>query len=209
MRFASTLIVLAMLGASPPLQQSQVEPRPGRLLIDAVVTDTHGIPVLDVRPSELEVWIVGYRIPIETLTIVQPTTGVPTGRSIVLLLDDIHVDNAVIPRARDAARQFVNALLPDDRVAVVTLSGASMEPTSDRARLLQRVDAYAPRAWGVERLDTMGAHVLGTISALSRALGRTIDQRKALVALGPAALFDTPIPPPTAGRDLRQEWASA
>src|SRR6476660_9484992 len=113
MRFGSTLIVLAVLGASPRLQQPQVEPRPGRLLIDAVVTDAHGMPVLDVRPSELEVWIVGYRIPIETLTIVQPTAGVRSGRSIVLLLDDIHVDNAVIPRARDAARQFVNGMRPD------------------------------------------------------------------------------------------------
>src|SRR3954469_14773612 len=116
MRFASTLIVLAMLGASPPPQQSQVAQRPGRLLIDAVVTDAHGMPVLDVRPSELEVWIVGYRIPIETLTIVQPTAGVPSRRSMVLLLDDIHVDHAVIPRARDAARQFVDGLLPDDRL---------------------------------------------------------------------------------------------
>ena len=83
MRFGSTLIVLAVLGASPRLQQPQVEPRPGRLLIDAVVTDTHGMPVLDVRPSELEVWIVGYRIPIETLTIVQPTAGVPTNGRVI------------------------------------------------------------------------------------------------------------------------------
>ncbi|MBW8867758.1 MAG: hypothetical protein JF610_10590, partial [Acidobacteria bacterium] len=175
-----------MLGASPPRQQPQVEPRPGRLLIDAVVTDTHGMPVLDVRPSELEVWIVGYRIPIETLTIVQPTAGVPTRRSMVLLLDDIHIDNAAILRAREAARQFVNALLPDDRVAVVTLSGTSMEPTTDRARLLQRIDAYAPHAWAVERLDTMGAHVLGTISALSRSLASPVGERKAIVAIGPS-----------------------
>ena len=109
MRVATSLIVLAVLGGSPVLQQSQVEPRPGRLLIDAVVTDAHGAPVLDVKPSELEVWIVGYRIPIETLTIVQPTAGVPSHRSIVLLLDDIHVDASIIPRARDAARQFVAA----------------------------------------------------------------------------------------------------
>jgi VWFA-related protein len=208
MRFASTLIVLAVLGGSP-LQQPQVEPRPGHLLIDAVVTDTRGIPVMDVRPSELEVWIVGYRIPIETLTIVQPTIGVPSRRSIVLLLDDIHIDNAAILRSRDAARHFVNALLPDDRVTVVTLSGTSMEPTSDRARLLQRIDAYAPHAWAVECLDTMGAHVLGTISALSRSLASPIGERKAIVAIGPSGLFDTPVPPPNAGGDLRREWTDA
>ena len=140
----------------------------------------------------------------------QPTAGVPARRSIVLLLDDIHIDNAAILRARDAARQFVNALLPDDRVAVVTLSGTSMEPTTDRARLLQRIDAfYAPRAWAVERLDTMGAHVLETISALSRSLASPIGERKAIVAIGPSGLFDTPVPPPNAGGDLRREWTDA
>src|SRR3954469_20392188 len=118
MRFASTLIVLAMLGASPPPQQSQVAQRPGRLLIDAVVTDTHGMPVLDVKPSELEVWIVGYRIPIETVTFVTPTPEVPSSRSITILLDDINVDAAVMPRAREAARQFVNRMVPEDRIAL-------------------------------------------------------------------------------------------
>jgi len=189
--------------------QTPLEPRPGRLLIDAVVLDHAGIPVLDVKPSELEVWIVGYRVPIESLTFVTPTPDVPSNRSIALLLDDINVDPAVMPRVREAARQFVNRMVPEDRLTITTLSGTSMEPTADRARLLQRIDAYGPRAWGVERLDTMGAHVLDTITALSHAVGRTTDGRKAFVALGPAALFDTPIPPPTASRDLRQEWVNA
>jgi VWFA-related protein len=209
MRFVLAVLALTMLGAAPASQQPPIEPRPGRLLIDAVVTDAHGMPVLDVRPSELEVWIVGYRIPIETLTIVQPTAGVPSGRSIVLLLDDIHVDNAVIPRARDAARQFVSGMRPDDRLAVATLSGTSMAPTSDRARLLQRIDTYAPHAWAVERPDTMGAHILDTISALSRSLTNPAGERKAIVAIGPSGLLDTPIPPPNAGGDLRREWVDA
>ena len=189
--------------------QSPVEPRPGRLLIDAVVLDRAGMPVLDVKPSELEVWIVGYRVPIESVTFVNPTLEVASTRAMALLLDDINVDAAVMPRAREAARQFVNRMVPEDRLTIATLSGASMEPSADRARLLQRIDAYAPHAWGVERLDTMGAHVLDTMTALSRALTGASDRRKAIVALGPAALFDTPIPPPTVGRDLRQEWVNA
>jgi VWFA-related protein len=189
--------------------QTPVEPRPGRLVIDAVVLDRAGVPVLDVKPSELEVWIVGYRVPIESVTFVNPTDDVTSNRAIALLLDDINVDAAVMPRARDAARQFVNRMVPNDRIAVATLSGALLEPNADRARLLQRIDAYAPHAWSVDRLDTMGAHVLNTVTTVSRSIGQTTGGRKAIVALGPAGLFDTPIPPPTLGRDLRPEWVNA
>jgi VWFA-related protein len=210
MGIRSALAYLAM-GAIGAFQnpQTPVEPRPGRLIIDAVIIDHAGTPVLDVKPSELEVWIVGYRVPIESVTFVNPTADLPSNRSIALLLDDINVDPAVMPRAREAARQFVNRMVPEDRLTIATLSGASMEPTADRARLLQRIEAYGPHAWGVERPDTMAAHVLDTITALARALGRSSDRRKAIVALGPAGLFDTPIPPPTVGRDLRSEWVNA
>jgi len=208
MGIRSTLACLAVAATLQP-SQTPVEPRPGRLTIDAVVLDHAGATVLDVKPSELEVWIVGYRVPIESLTFINPTPEVPSNRSIALLLDDIHVDPAVMPRAREAARQFVDRMVPEDRLTIATLSGASMEPSADRARLLQRIDAYAPHAWAVERPDVMSAHVLDTITALSRALGPTADRRKAIVALGPASLFDTPIPPPTIARDLRQEWVNA
>lgn len=207
-RSALACLGLTAIGAVQT-PQAPLEPRPGRLIIDAVVVDHAGMPVLDVRPSELEVWIVGYRVPIESLTFVNPIADVPSNRSIAILLDDINVDPAVMPRAREAARQFVNRMVPDDRLAISTLSGPSMELTADRARLLQRIDAYGPHAWGVERLDTMGAHVLDTMTALSRAIGRATDGRKAIVALGPAGLFDTPIPPSTVGRDLRAEWVNA
>jgi VWFA-related protein len=207
-RSALACVALATIGAvqSP---QTPTEPRSGHLLIDAVVLDGSNRPVLDVKPSELEVWIVGYRVPIETVTFVSPTPGVPSSRVTVLLLDDINLDASVIPRARDVARQFVTRMLPDDRMVIATLSGATMEPTGDRARLLQRIDAYMPHAWGVERLDTKGAHVLDTIAALSRSVSRMTERRKALVAVGPAGLLDTPIPPPNVGRDLRREWVDA
>jgi len=203
------LIALLFLGVSLGSQQVQPEPRPGRLLIDAVILDRRDMPVLDIKPSELEVWIVGYRVPIQSVTFINPTAGVPSNRSIALLLDDINVDPGVMPRSREAARQFVNLMMPGDRIAIAMLSGTSMEPTGDRARLLQRIEAYLPHAWSVDRLDTMGAHVLDTIAALSRSIGPATDGRKAIVALGPSGLFDTPIPPPAAGRDLRPEWVNA
>lgn len=207
-RGACTALVLAATAAFQ-IPQTPSEPKPGRLIVDAVVLDHAGLPVLDVKPSELEVWIVGYRIPIESVTFVNPTADVPSHRSIAMLLDDINVDPAVMPRAREAARQFVERLVPNDRMAIATLSGTVLEPNADRARLLQRIEAYAPHAWTVDRLDTMGAHLLNTVTALARLIGPSTDARKTIVALGPAGLFDTPIPPPTAGRDLRPEWVNA
>ncbi len=201
MRSGLASLALLALVAPQTSRQVPVEPRSGRLVIDAVVLDRQGMPVLDVKPSELEVWIVGYRIPIDTLTFVNPTEGLPSDRSIVLLLDDITLDPAVMPRAREAARQFVSRMGPEDRMAIATLSGTGMEATGDRARLLQRIDAYGPRASGVMRPDTMGAQVLDTVAALSRSLGGASDRRKAIVAIGSAGLFDTPIPPPEVGRD--------
>jgi VWFA-related protein len=208
MRFGWPLVAFVSLSASV-LQQAPTEPRPGRLIIDAVVLDRAGMPVLDVKPTELEVWIVGYRIPINSVTFVNPTTDVPSRRSIVVLLDDINVDPPIMPRAREAARRFVDRMVPDDRLAVATLSGATMELTADHARLRQRIEAYNPHAWGVDRLDTMGAHVLDIVTALSRSMDGASDSRKAIVAIGPTGLFDTPIPPPDVGRDLRPEWVNA
>ena len=84
----SALIYLA-LGAIVAFQnpQTPVEPRPGRIVIDAVILDRAGMPVLDVKPSELEVWIAGYRIPIDAVTFVNPTEGVPSSRVIALSWD--------------------------------------------------------------------------------------------------------------------------
>jgi VWFA-related protein len=208
MKFQLLSLALAAAIGWPGGQRAAVEPRSGHLFIDAVAEDKDGKSVLDVRPEELEVWIAGYRVPIESVTIVEPAAEQPAGRSMALILDDITIDLSVTPRARDVARQLVSRMGPDDRMRIVMLSGATIESTGDRARLLRAVDRYAPRAVGVMRPDTLAAHVLETIAGVSRQLAEVSD-RNTLVAIGPAWLFDTPIPPPTIGRDLRPEWTDA
>ena len=200
---------MAALGSVSVPPQAHLERASGHLFIDAVAVDRNGTPVPDLRREELEVWIGGYRVPIETLTAVTPANDEPGGRSIVLVLDDVTLEPALVPRAREVARRFVNTMSPEDQIAIVTLNGAVMESTGDHARLLRSVDAYTTRASGVMRLDTLGEHVLGTIASLSRQLAEASDRRKTIVAIGAAWLFDTPIPPPTIGRDLRREWTDA
>lgn len=181
---------------------------PANLLnIDVVALDNRGHPVIDLKPSEFELWINGYQIPIETVTFVTPANSeVP--RTIVLLLDDIAVNPSVMPRVREAARRFVNQMSPSDSMAIVSLNGDVMESTRDRARLLKAIDGYHLRGFPI-RIDDAASHVLTTIAALSRQLSEAPGGRKAIVALGTGWLFDTPIPPPTIGRDLRAEWVDA
>ena len=205
------LIAVALIGTMAVEREPRQAPvdTAGHLSIAAVAVDRDGMPVLDLRPEELEVWINGYRVPIETLTAVTPGHDESGGRSIVLLLDDVTLEPAVVPRARDAARRVVERMSAEDLMAIVTLNGDFMESTGDRARLLQRLQGYNTRATGVMRLDTLGEQVLKTVAALSRQFAETSNRRKTIVAIGSAWLFDTPIPPPTIGRDLRPEWTDA
>jgi VWFA-related protein len=206
------LILLASIAAADPAglrPQIPVERSPGHLLIDAVALDRSGMPVPDLRREELEVWIGGYRVPIDTFAAVTPADAERGGRSIVLILDDVTLAPVLVPRARDVARRFVNRMSPGDQMAIVRLNGASHEITGDRPGLLRIIDAYNVQATGVMRLDTLGEQVLKTIASLSRELTEPADRRKTIVAIGAAWLFDTPIPPPTVGRDLRAEWTDA
>lgn len=206
------LVSLALIAAAGPASvrpQTPVERASAHVLIDAVAFDRNGMPVPDLKREELEVWISGYRVPIETFTAVTPQNDERSARLIVLILDDVTLAPMLISRARDVARRFVNRMLPGDQMAIVTLNGASMESTGDRARLLKSIDAYNVQLAGVIRLDTLGERVLETIGSLSRQLATASDRRKTFVAIGAAWLFDTPIPPPAVGRDLRAEWTDA
>ena len=90
------------------------------------------------------------------------------------------------------------------KAAVVGLNGDAMELTGDRNQLLRRVETIGlMQATGVQRLDDIGAHVLKTVTVLSRELVERPGGRKAIVGIGPASLFDTPIPNPIVGPRCR------
>lgn len=207
------LLVLALIAAASHgamrAQSPAAVSTPDRLLqIHAVAVDRKRLPVTDLKREDLEVWINGYRVPIETLTAVTPAPGERAGRLIVLLLDDVTVDPRMVPRVRDVARRFVNRMLPEDRMAVVLLNGQVMEITSDPSRLLRQVGSYN-QAGGFLPPDHLGAQVLTTITSLSRQMGEGAEPRKAIVAIGSGWLLDTPIPPPEVGREVRREWLDA
>ena len=178
-------------------------------MIDFIATDRQGAPLPDLKPDDIEVWIGHFRVPVQQLAHVSPSMDDVPGRVIVLLLDNVTVRDADLPRARETARRLVTKMGPGDRMSIVGFSGTSMAATDDHARLLEAIDSYAMRTGGVARPDILGEDVLKNVAALSRQIAEAPGGRKTIVAIGSGSLFDRPLPPPTAGRDLAPEWIEA
>ena len=162
-------LTLAGLGAIASTH-GQGAPAARLLRISAVVVDADERPVTNLKKEDLEVWIGGYRVPIEGLTMATDAGDERSGRLTVLLLDDMTLEPALTSRVREIARRFVTRMAPGDRMAVVTLNGQGMESTDDRTRLLRSIDTYNLLPTTVQRLDLLGEHVLKTIASLSRQL---------------------------------------
>ena len=206
--FLSSLLIgsVAALG-----QDAAPAGTPGRLLeIQAVAVDRSGNHVADLRPTDLEVWIGGYRVPIDSLLVAPPPAQDTAGRLIVLLLDDLTLDPVMVTRAREVANRFVARLAPNDRMGVVTLNGGPMELTSAPARLRAQIDKFR-QSLGMMPADRLGAELLIKVGGIARAIAEEPERRKIIVAIGSAWLLDTPVPPAeiAGARDVRQEWFDA
>ena len=208
-----TLAACLVCGAiGTPLAALQPAPTPSarKVRVAAVAVDRDGKPAADLRPSELELWIGIYQVPIESVTFVSPSAG--QGRFIVLILDDATIgdlgDPAMGLRIKEAARTFVTRMGPGDVMSIVGLDGGFGKPTNDRAALLQAIERYSPlgrpRIW----FDRIGDHVLQSLGGIARGLVE-LPGRKVIVGIGAGWLFDTPVPPPSIGPDLRPEWIAA
>lgn len=202
------LLGLPLLAASLTAAPSSGAPqRADTIDLDVVAVDRRAQPVIDLKPGELEVWINDFRIPIQTVSFVSPQSG-GRGTTIVLVLDDMSVHPASVPRIRDAAKRFVERLQPGDQVAVVSLNGDAMKATADRAALLKAIDQHHSQSLPI-RFDHAAQHVFRTVTALARQIAEAPGGRKAIVMIGSGWLFDRPVPPPTASIDLRPDWVDA
>lgn len=198
----------AVLGTAVPLAQTPQEPRRAAVLIDAVAVDGKGMPVLDLTPKDVEVWIGHFRVPIDTFTPVTPATEDRGGRVIVLLLDDRTVLLPMMGRVKEVARRFVTRMAPGDSMAIVTLNAGEMQSTNDSARLLRAIDRYNVVAAPIMQTERLGEQVLSIVTTVARQLSEAGEQRKTIVAIG-SGWLDRPLPPPQLGRELLPEWIAA
>ena len=196
---------LSLLTSSTAAQRPLENRRPGPpLQLDLVARDRSGAPVTDLTKDDIELWIGGYRIPIENLAMRTDDTRVVT-----LLIDDITLTPVGLARAKEIARSFVARLAPGDQMAVLALSRNVTQSSADGAALTRRIDSIGPSAAVFARADDLSAHVLSTLASIARQVGETQARRRTVVAIGAGWLFDTPLPPPMGGRELRPEWTEA
>jgi VWFA-related protein len=204
MPFFHTIVGLALSAWMAPSQAPAPDAR-AELWIDAVVVDRRDAPVTDLKPSEFEVWISGYRIPITDVVAVSASDGVP--RDVVVILDDAAVPPALEPRVREAAMAMVERMAPGDRMSILSLNRGKVENSDDKATLRRAIDAYHVIGFPF-RIEDAGEHVLRTLTSVSRQVTEASAHRKAVVAIGAPWMFDTPLPPPALA-DLNAQWVEA
>lgn len=202
-----TLLVclLALVALSPGLigQDSLVH-------IDVVAVDRRGNPVTDLKQEEVEVWIGGRRIPIESFGLVTPTAGERPERSITLIIDNVTLTPVGIGRAKEIARSFVSRISAGDQITVIALNGDTARSTDDPTVAARRIEQIHLPATTFMRAEDLSEHVLSTLASLSRQVAESTARRRVIVAIGAGWLFDTPIPPATqTARTLRTEWSDA
>ena len=201
--FAVSLSLAALQAQQPP------KPTGAKLHIDASFVDRQGKPVMDLKPDEIEVWIGPYRIPIETVA-VGGVEGGDRRRAIALVIDDIALTPVGMQRAKEVARHFVKSVGAGDQVVVTRLSGSLARSSDDPAALLQAIDAISlPTGQPFIQPDYLGQHVLDTLKNIALQIGESDAARKAIVGIGAAWLFDTPIPPVVGGQHLDRAMTDA
>ena len=167
-----------------------------RLQISAVAFDRDDRPVADLRASDMEVWIGGFRVPIETLTVIDSSTAGRPGR-----------DRA--PARRHDAATGPHPRGQGDRSAFRRSPGARRRNGRGSAQRQRDGEHGRPQrpltehrsGWPAaghwrSACGRRWAHVLKTVAVLSHQLLEPPGGRKTIVGIGPASLFDTPIPNP-------------
>ena len=137
MKFIALALALLAAAQDPPRL-------PSRLTLDVVAIGRDGAPVVDLRPEEIEVWISGYRVPVDAVAFITPETA---PRTVVLLLDNVAVGPELAIRVRETARAFVQQLGERDRVSVGPVEGPQIDGTGEPARLLQAIEKYHPQGF--------------------------------------------------------------
>ena len=165
-RNALIVVLMAALAASPVAQNGgRRSQRPtfranvNLIRVDVIVTDANGQPVRGLTDRDFEIVDGGAARPIAAFTEIShdeapraPISSVlrdvadnasaNSDRLIILVLDDLHFSGKT-DHVKAMTRQVVTRIGPEASLALVTTSGTfGVEPTEDRARLLEEIDAF-------------------------------------------------------------------
>jgi len=167
MGLAAWLLMPNVAGLAQQPPSTTADANPPSVRFDAVVTDSQGRAILDLRPSDFELLDNGVARPIESVqlrTLPKESGAVeetrtpadeeraarrPGARVFGFVLDEFHVGaGAPADRARAAINEFIDQNLRPDDLAIVIKpldSVAVINFTRDRALLHGAVDAFTGR----------------------------------------------------------------
>ena len=182
---AAFAVALALAGGAqaqtPPQQDDPIETVESNLvLLNVGVADRSGRPIINLSRDNFAVYEDGVR---QTITSFEPTTA---PFSLVLLLDMSGSTLNFRPTLKQSAIRFLDALAPDDRVAVIAFWGQTKKgKTENRTELLS--DFTSDRkaiSFAITRAEGSGKTPLyeGLRFAMKQ-LAREGKRRKAIVVL--------------------------
>src|SRR5262249_16345186 len=163
-------LAIAMLLA--PFAAAQ--PKPPKLMLDAVVSGADGTPIANLTAKDFELQQGGKPREIDRVT------WVAGPRKIVVIADDLALTPGRFGELCNQLRQFTTQLTREDQAAIVRTSSGSayQEQLSTDRRLLQaQIDLIQPIAAGVS--DSSAANALAqsirwTNESLQRIAGRIV-----------------------------------
>lgn len=129
---------------------AQEAPRPATIRVEAVVTDSAGRPLLDLKPADFELKASGAVQPLASVDLRRASADPAVPRTLALFLDEFHVSaGESADRARRTALEFVDRhVRPGDRLIVMKPldSQLTIEASSDPASWRQAIDSFEGRA---------------------------------------------------------------
>jgi VWFA-related protein len=235
---AATVVAAASAQQPQPPRQSEPPPVTFRaeanfIEVDAFVTDQSGVVVTDLTAADFELLeddrpqeilsFASVNLPIDRLERplfaprpIEPdvrTNEGGEGRIYLILLDDIHVHPARIPRVRAALHQFIERNFgTNDLAAVVRVRGGSQDSqefTNNPRLLLRAIDRFTgnvprevvpavpaglPLAGSVSSVDLQEGHdardVMSRVRELSEFMAGVRGRRKAMLFVSEGSPFD-------------------
>lgn len=196
---AACVCLAAVLGADEGAQQGGAVPN----LLDVLVLDQNGKPVMDLKQEELTVRDNGKNMTVELF---QPVTqeapiAPNVGRAIVIVLDDQGMEAAWTTNVKDLATKIVQKAGPNDAIAVLRMSKKE-NLVIDRAESLKRIGEYASAGSQPTGQETF----LRVVAETSQRLSGAGLRRKQIVWLGDPSVADVAEPDDKDKNDRPYVW---
>jgi VWFA-related protein len=205
---AATLV--AFLNASSSAQKTRSFQNIDLVDLDVVVTDREGRPVTGLKKEDFDIREDGKPVALQTFMARTVTEAADddTGRSMVILLDDVTMPRESVNAVKAIATYLAMQARPTDDLSVIRFRKLDDEPFGDRRAALARISEYQG---ALVRYAPAGSpeDVLKLIASVSRKLESTGRRRKILVCIGAPRICSVSQLGRFGGGSFHEDWIDA